>query len=564
MPQARRELTDMQLARILGRPLGRPLGYRLHGGSIFPQFDWHVDSENGSDAYDGRTRATAFATIGKLNSVLASGDRVGLARGSYWREQLGTSASISGVTVEAYGFGPMPVLDGADVASSDGWTKTPGRTNLLQRTWTHDDAANMYLSLWVNGTRVRWRTDLDTADATPGSWYAADTTGTGSTTVYYHPPGSGDPASDGNVVEISKRWYGLRGGDGWTVRNVHTRRSVHNNGSFIVLNYSQVEDCLAEDGTKHNLFVAGSCFVRRTIAWKADWADRSNSTQFIANLNIGTGHFVHMEDCISIVEKEKVAAAVAAGDQGISGFAAHTDGVNLWDKVTYVRCSVSGAVGAFGANDCLEFESDRCYATETYAALSSSAPVVVVNDLWAQRGTVVELESAIRGITGTAYVDGLRSVGGDGSGRGDIWLDGAGKVYVTNSVIYRAGGSGYRIGLNINHVNSDASLHRSIIVNNNKGVRFKGSAASDDNVFHPASMDAQIDPNNYTSIAEYQAAELSFDQNSIVADPQFADPENGDWTIGNPAVAATGAGLLRDVTSQDYTPIPSDAALAAL
>jgi hypothetical protein len=75
-------------------------------------------------------------------------------------------------------------------------------------------------------------------------------------------------------------------------------------------------------------------------------------------------------------------------------------------------------------------------------------------------------------------------------------------------------------------------------------------------------MDAEIGANSYTSIAAYQAGE-SQDQNSIVADPQFADPENGDWTIGNSTVAATGAGLLRDVTSQNYTRIPADAELEA-
>jgi hypothetical protein len=59
----------MQLARTLGRPLGRPLGYRLHGGSLFPRYDYYIDAVNGSDSNDGMSLASAWASLNKMETL---------------------------------------------------------------------------------------------------------------------------------------------------------------------------------------------------------------------------------------------------------------------------------------------------------------------------------------------------------------------------------------------------------------------------------------------------------------------------------------------------------------
>ena len=89
-------------------------------------------SNNGNDENDGKSPATAWATIDKVNksaSVITSGDAVYFNRGDMFRGHLNT---VGGVTYSAYGEGAKPVIAGspANGAGEENWTLLEGTTNL--------------------------------------------------------------------------------------------------------------------------------------------------------------------------------------------------------------------------------------------------------------------------------------------------------------------------------------------------------------------------------------------------------------------------------------------------
>ncbi len=88
-----------------------------------PKHAYYLDSSTGDDSASGRSPASAWRTIGKLNSIaLAPSDTVYFRRGQIWRETLeplNGGALGHPVTFTAYGDGPAPVITGSDVVK--GW-----------------------------------------------------------------------------------------------------------------------------------------------------------------------------------------------------------------------------------------------------------------------------------------------------------------------------------------------------------------------------------------------------------------------------------------------------------
>ncbi|HVX66117.1 MAG TPA: hypothetical protein VHA11_05935, partial [Bryobacteraceae bacterium] len=88
---------------------------------------WYVDSVLGDDANSGTGPQSALRTIAALEARIAEGDRVGLARGSAWREQFTLPAGR--VEVVAYGTGAKPLLDCSDPVGAEAWSQAPGYQN---------------------------------------------------------------------------------------------------------------------------------------------------------------------------------------------------------------------------------------------------------------------------------------------------------------------------------------------------------------------------------------------------------------------------------------------------
>ncbi|MCH6256711.1 hypothetical protein MLD52_09145 [Puniceicoccaceae bacterium K14] len=76
----------------------------------------YVDALNGDDAADGRSEATAWQSLAKLNSTeLRGGEQINLARDSVWTEQLKPLAArtrSSRIEILPYGSGNKPIIDG--------------------------------------------------------------------------------------------------------------------------------------------------------------------------------------------------------------------------------------------------------------------------------------------------------------------------------------------------------------------------------------------------------------------------------------------------------------------
>ena len=73
--------------------------------------DYYVDATGGIDAADGLTTGTAWQTISKLNSLAFGADTIYLKRGETWLEEMKLTDD-NGVTIDAYGSGDLPVIDG--------------------------------------------------------------------------------------------------------------------------------------------------------------------------------------------------------------------------------------------------------------------------------------------------------------------------------------------------------------------------------------------------------------------------------------------------------------------
>lgn len=132
-----RKMTDERIAEIKATP-----------NMVIPaDATVYYVSNNGNDENDGKTPATAWASIAKVNEAsLNEGDYVLFERGSMWRGQIKTA---NGVTYSAYGEGPKPVFctspeNGADPTK---WEK------VSDTVWAYDT-----LHWGMEG----WRSDIGT------------------------------------------------------------------------------------------------------------------------------------------------------------------------------------------------------------------------------------------------------------------------------------------------------------------------------------------------------------------------------------------------------------------
>ena len=228
-------------------------------------YNYYVDSVNGSDANTGTSPASAFRNLTALPTI-NSGQSVGLAAGSYWRQTLaiGTgSPLVNNVTVAMYGTGSKPVLDGADIISTGDWSKTGGFTNLYQATEPLPGSTN-WVNVFENGSFLQNVASQATADATACSYYISDMTLTGAP-IYIHTCDGSNPASNGKTYEYTHRSLVLQvWGNNETISNISTKRAAGNNGSLVVLgdgSASYIQGCTADLGGKHNLFAPGGSTV---------------------------------------------------------------------------------------------------------------------------------------------------------------------------------------------------------------------------------------------------------------------------------------------------------------
>src|ERR1035441_4092157 len=230
-----------------------------------PGFDWYVDSVHGDDSYSGKSSARPLKTIaGVLGQPIRSGQQIGLAAGSSWREQL--IIPTANVTVAAYGAGPKPLLDCSEAIAAGAWAKTPVQTSVYQSNVPLDwDIGKTFVSVWEDGARLVRATSVANCDATPGSYFPSAES-TSPITLYVHAADHSNPSSNGKLYEYSRRRHGLdpSAHPGCTFRGIWTRRNAHQDGSLLCADRNY--DCLATEGSYHNIYLGPGCYLENVEA----------------------------------------------------------------------------------------------------------------------------------------------------------------------------------------------------------------------------------------------------------------------------------------------------------
>jgi hypothetical protein len=249
------------------------------------QFTFYVDSINGNNANSGTSKSSPLKDITSL-SAITNGQSIGLAGGSYWRQELRIIAN--NVTVGCYGnCYSRPILDGSDQYLNTNFTKTGGLTNVYQTTSITFAAGST--AAWINvfetggpgdnatGSFLNFVANNATVDSTPCSYTISGMTpdgtlpATGQIFIHGCDPAALNLITNGYVYEFSNRPTGLYiQGNNPIVTGIETRKSADDLGSLQVQGdgaAATFTNVLARDGGKHNAFapcgstVTGSYFV---------------------------------------------------------------------------------------------------------------------------------------------------------------------------------------------------------------------------------------------------------------------------------------------------------------
>lgn len=297
------------ITRPMVRSLTYPLARALTAAGLGVAFDpatmstYYVDSVNGLDANSGLTSALPKQTLAGV-PTLTAGQSVALARGSTWREQFNIAAN--NVRVGVYGTGAMPILDGADVATT--WTQPDAGTypNVWSRSWTRTSATTTgeeKLGLWIDGVRPRYATNATTDLNASAGWFTTSLTTQTSTVSIYS---ADDPNSNGKVYEITKRHYGI---NGHTVTNaartgvtitgkVEIKRCVGHYNALTGPSGSAVSGLLLRDGNIHHLTTEGAT---TTDCIATEYSPNTTApSPFVAYRTVGTGFSHTFRRCLSL------------------------------------------------------------------------------------------------------------------------------------------------------------------------------------------------------------------------------------------------------------------------
>ena len=212
------------------------------GSSPSTQATYYVDSTEGNDNNSGTDSSTPWQTLEKLNSTTFSpGTIIRLKRGETWYEQL--TISDSDITIDAYGTGDLPVIDGSIEVS--GWTDLGG--NIYSKTVTILSGEEGLGNISENGSLLTFRewfiSDSDTLSAAPTGSFTYDFF---NDTIYIK-TGS-DPSL--NTYRASRKYYGINTEDtsNISVKNVQVQRFSLNGIDFADCDNCKARSVVSKDG----------------------------------------------------------------------------------------------------------------------------------------------------------------------------------------------------------------------------------------------------------------------------------------------------------------------------
>lgn len=325
-----------------------------------PTFTYYVDSVGGLDANNGTTISTPFQNLTALPTLVA-GNSVGLKYGSTWRQEI--TISVNNITIQGYGTGTKPIIDCSDVIAPGSFTKTGGRTNVYQATVSPElnVDAQTNVNVWENNAYLTYASSIANCDATPGSYFPSSNT-TAPITLYINPVGSTNPTSDGNTYEFSSRQSGVNCNysplvTGTTVRNLTTKKNLHDHGSIIVSLNSLVEFCDMNQGSKHNTYGRTNTIYRDCTS--------TDSYYYIA----GATHYVIFETAPAGGTNAfiRCIATETTFNNNAEGFIVHiaTPGTGGFDRTDFIDCRVTNCGYGYAPNDTTNSYFRNCTTVNT-------------------------------------------------------------------------------------------------------------------------------------------------------------------------------------------------------
>lgn len=481
----------------------------LMGGAT--AFDWYVDSVNGNDAYDGQSPDRAKATFAAVSPIRA-GQRIGLARGSSWREQL--TISVNNVRVQAYGSGSAPLLDCSDVVPNASFAKTGGLTNVYEIEVDPATAATKtWVNAWEDGTFLTRADDVADCDATPGSYFPSADTGTDPITLYIHASDSSDVTANGKLYEYSARQYGLTcyGASGCVIDGLRTRRNLHENGSLEIGVRGTVLNCTAEEGSKHNVYLRTGCRVVNCIADGA-YNNGQPITLFVHNEGTPSNEGVSYENCTAQLDAISVSSVGFSGHNNVSG---------SFGAVTYTNCTAINCATGFAGLDFSTATFTGCLAEDcTFGFRADVAATLTFTGCQYKNDSATNCRAIYTNVEGaTLVIDGLRVCT-------DVSVSG-GAIHCLHNATVTLTGSTFKMttgatrGVFTVAANKTAMLTASGNIYDGmiRVVDYPGTATlnltSNNNTFCQTTLRNRIAGTDHTTVAAYQAA-TSQDADSIV------------------------------------------------
>ncbi len=544
------------------KPLGTTDLIQQLRAQIPPSFDYYVSSLNGNDANDGLTPATAKQTIAAAQNLLGAGKSLGLEYGSYFREQL--TIDYPNVRVGAYGVGELPVLDASKLVQPEDILKTPGYTNLYQFDVTpvaDIDGREFLFSTFEDGQRLRRiETTKEDCDNTPGSFYAPQSTST--SVVYFHAIDSVNPKADGVTIEVAVRDAGFDTADaatGLRLSNIHAKRSILNDGVLRIRGKkSVVSACVAEDGTKHTLYVTDDCSLEDVVCWKGEGRD----SYFIYYYENATGDSkgTTFRRCVAIggyAYGQQVARYETA-----SGYYCHSfnGAANPLANVLYEDCYAENFGTGF-AGEALQLTVRGCFTHLTAIAAAgpfkAGAAATIERNFFDQRAggdyqkASNEQRTLLQATAGTTTIRNnvLLTAIPDTKYGFCLYASNGDVVFTRNTLLNEGNGNGLGISkqgagqLTFDH-NIFYDIREICNVNNS-------ALSSFNNVYwrpNSGPIAWTLNGTPYTSLFDWQNQTTpKQDAGSISADPDFFPPSTFWHTVGiatprNPTVIALGAG----------------------
>lgn len=541
-----------------------PIGFAARKGSRFqgshsragyivskdPVGQWFVDSALGDDSDTGRNHRRPMRTVAAAAQRANSADRVRLCRGRTWREEL--TGYSRGITLESYGDDePRPKIDGRDIAQNAAFSKTDGFTNVYQISWTHNfnegGGTNKHRA-WEDGTMMTRAASQAACDATAGTFWADTPSSGGPDLIYVHPSGSTDPTSDGKEYSFSARRYCVELVTyelGASVYSLETIGNAYSGGSLRIDGYA--EDCILRDGRVHCGNVLGEAVNCHAIGMDPT----EDNTGWITYVDIDSPGAATPRNHIFRDCSADAGAEIALG----SGFYAHTDGVYNLGTVQYEDCRVVGFNHGYSGIQADTFLYYRCSHEGTsvaYLAAAITRTVILGGTGKTRSGPTGRLLSYETGASFELICHGAKVARTSNNYAAYINLPGA-TVKIERCSFFGSGGA-QTFWLQ----RGDVTWRRNVAYGAGNGVRIGQVAGQVDGL--DADLNCYWDTFTHTGqfgtwfggiqsfadLAEWQTylagIALGPETSSIEADPQLADPANGDFTIGNATVLALGAG----------------------